>query len=78
MLPPAGNLAIELLKATALVSMITLGELTFRAQVLRSATLRTVEIYALVLVLYYLLARLLTLGVSTLEGRLGAGRQAVA
>jgi len=74
MLPPAGNLAVELLKATALVSMITLAELTFRAQVLRSSTLRTVEIFAVVLVLYYGLARLLGIGFGALERRLGAGR----
>lgn len=76
MLPPAGNLAIELLKATALVSMITLAELTFRAQVLRSSTLRTVEIFSLVLLLYYGLARLLGFGFTVLERRLGAGRLA--
>lgn len=74
MLPPAGNLAIELLKATALVSMITLAELTFRAQVLRASTLRTVEIFALVLLLYYGLARVLGVGFRALERRSGAGR----
>ncbi|WP_249293020.1 ABC transporter permease subunit, partial [Achromobacter ruhlandii] len=41
MLPPAGNLLIELLKNTALVSLITITDLTFRGQLLRSATLRT-------------------------------------
>ena len=32
MIPPWGNLFIELLKATSLVSLITLSDLTFRAQ----------------------------------------------
>lgn len=36
MLPPAGNLLIELLKNTALVSLITITDLTFRGQLLRS------------------------------------------
>ncbi|MFY3195196.1 ectoine/hydroxyectoine ABC transporter permease subunit EhuC, partial [Achromobacter xylosoxidans] len=40
MLPPAGNLLIELLKNTALVSLITITDLTFRGQLLRSETLR--------------------------------------
>ena len=38
MLPPAGNLLIELLKNTALVSLVTITDLTFRGQLLRSET----------------------------------------
>ncbi len=74
MVPPAGNLAIELLKNTALVSMITLSDLTFRAQILRAETLRTVEIFILVLVLYYLAARFITHGMGRLERHLARGR----
>ena len=48
MLPPAGNLLIELLKNTALVSLITITDLTFRGQLLRSETLRTTEILSLI------------------------------
>lgn len=70
MLPSLGNLLIELLKNTALVSLITLSELTFQAQVLRSATLRSGEIFGLVLVLYFLLAMAVTLAVRRLEHRL--------
>ncbi|KOQ38467.1 amino acid ABC transporter permease, partial [Achromobacter xylosoxidans] len=51
MLPPAGNLLIELLKNTALVSLITITDLTFRGQLLRSETLRTTEIFTLMLLL---------------------------
>ena len=36
MLPPAGNLLIELLKNTALVSLVTITDLTFRGQLLRA------------------------------------------
>ncbi|KOQ55685.1 amino acid ABC transporter permease, partial [Achromobacter xylosoxidans] len=53
MLPPAGNLLIELLKNTALVSLITITDLTFRGQLLRSETLRTTEIFTLMLLLYF-------------------------
>jgi polar amino acid transport system permease protein len=73
-LPPFGNLLIELLKNTALVSMITLADLTFEGQMLRASTLRTVEIFGLVLLLYFALAALLTLGVRALERKLAAGR----
>lgn len=74
MIPPAGNLAIELLKNTALVSMITLSELTFRGQALRSETLRTVEIFGLILVIYFILAQLIRLGMDRLEKKLAHGR----
>lgn len=69
MLPPGGNLLVELLKNTALVSMITLADLTFRAQTLRAATLRTGEIFGLILLLYFAIALALTWGVRALERR---------
>lgn len=74
MLPPFGNLLIELLKGTALVSLITLKDLTFQAQMLRSATLRSAEIFGLVLILYFLVAQSLTYGMRRLERRLAFGR----
>ncbi len=72
-LPPAGNLLIEMLKNTSLVSLITISELTFRGQTLRAETLRTVEIFGLLLVVYFLLALLITSGVRALERRLSFG-----
>ncbi len=69
MLPPAGNLLIELLKNTALVSLITIADLTFRAQLLRAETLRTVEIFSLVLVMYFVVALGITAVVRGLERR---------
>ena len=69
MLPPAGNLLIELMKNTALVSLITITDLTFRGQLLRSETLRTTEIFTLMLLLYFAVALLITAGVRMLERR---------
>ncbi len=69
MLPPTGNLLIELLKNTALVSLITITDLTFRGQLLRSETLRTTEIFGLMLLLYFAVALLITAGVRLLERR---------
>ncbi len=68
-LPPFGNLLIELLKATALVSLITLSDLTFQALTLRQAVGRTTELFGLLLILYFLIAYPLTLGVRWLENR---------
>lgn len=74
MLPPFGNLLIELLKSTALVSLITLSDLTFQGQLLRASTLRSAEIFALVLLLYFLVALVISYGVRRLERRLAPGR----
>jgi polar amino acid transport system permease protein len=71
MLPPAGNLVIELTKNTALVSMIAVHELTFTAQLLRAATLQTGLVFGLVLALYFGLALVLTRLFRRLERRVG-------
>lgn len=73
MLPPAGNLAIELLKNSALVSLITITELTFAAQLLRAESLRSAEIFGLVLVLYFAVALCITAGMRLLERRAARG-----
>jgi polar amino acid transport system permease protein len=67
MIPPWGNLLIELLKATSLVSLITLSELTFKAQQVNQNTLRTVEVFSLVLLIYLALSVLITVGTRALE-----------
>lgn len=66
-LPPFGNLLIELLKATALVSLISLADVTFQAATLRQSVGRTTEAYTLLLAIYFLIAYPLTLGVRWLE-----------
>jgi polar amino acid transport system permease protein len=60
MIPPWGNLFIELLKATAIVSLITVSDLTFKAYQLNQATLRTVTIFLLALVMYLGIALVIT------------------
>jgi polar amino acid transport system permease protein len=56
MLPPFGNLLIQLLKGTSLVSLITISELTFEGQQIRSLTGQSGPVFALILVFYFLLA----------------------
>lgn len=73
MLPPFGNLLIELLKGTALVSLIAIVDLTYVAQNLRSRTGETSLIFGMVLVLYFVMAYSLTLGMRFLERRANAG-----
>ncbi len=74
MLPGCGNLSVELLKATSLVSLITLSDLTFMGLVVREQTLRTVDVFALVLVLYFVVATAMTSCTRLLERRLSVYR----
>ena len=57
MIPPWGNLFIELMKATSLVSLITITDLTFAAYQLNQTALRSVEIFSLVLVMYFFISQ---------------------
>lgn len=71
MLPPWGTILIEGLKNTALVSLITLSDLTFKAYQLNQTTFRTIEIFILVLVIYFGLSGIVTAIIRFLERRLG-------
>lgn len=74
LLPPLGNLMIELLKATSLISLVTLSEVTFQAQVLRSRYGNaTLTIFVLVLVIYFLMAQVISAIVRVLERRASRG-----
>lgn len=73
MIPPWGNLFIELLKATALVSFISITELTFRAKQMNQTTLQTVEIFTLALVMYFIISMFITILMRGLERRAARG-----
>jgi len=77
MLPTFGNNAIELLKATAVVSLISLTDMTFQAQVVRSQTGSTLFPFATILVLYFLMALAISAVVRGLEHRLTRGLDGV-
>lgn len=57
MLPPWGNLLIELLKGTAICAMIGVVELTFQAKQINSSTFLSAQAFGTSLILYYVLAR---------------------
>ncbi|MGE0213260.1 MAG: ectoine/hydroxyectoine ABC transporter permease subunit EhuC [Parvibaculaceae bacterium] len=69
MLPSFGNLLIELIKATSLVSLITLTELTFSGRQMVVTTGRSVEVWGTVLLLYFAMAYPLTWLVRLAEKR---------
>lgn len=75
MLPSFSNLAIELLKGTSLVSLITMADLTYQGMILRTFDAsRTFEIFGLILLMYFVMAYPLTLMMRWLERRFSAGR----
>ncbi|HJT11726.1 MAG TPA: ectoine/hydroxyectoine ABC transporter permease subunit EhuC [Dongiaceae bacterium] len=67
MIPPWGNLFIELLKSTALVSLITMSDLTFRAKTINDTTMQTIPIYTLALLIYLVMSLSITIGMRWLE-----------
>jgi polar amino acid transport system permease protein len=69
MLPPFGNLIVELLKSTSLISLITIRELAFEGRELERNTGQVVQSYVLVLLIYFALAFPLTRIVKRLERR---------
>lgn len=77
MLPTFGNNAIELLKATAVVSLISLTDMTFQAQVVRAQTGNTLIPFVSILILYFLMASLISYGIRALERRLTRGLDGV-
>ncbi|MDX8496080.1 ectoine/hydroxyectoine ABC transporter permease subunit EhuC [Mesorhizobium sp. VK22B] len=73
MIPPWGNLFIELLKATALVSLITLTDLAFKAQQMNQTTFKTIPIFTLVLLMYLAMSLVVSIGMRLLERRASLG-----
>jgi polar amino acid transport system permease protein len=67
-IPPFGNAVITMLKFTALVSLVTIQDLTFRAGLVSTSTGQSGLIYSMVLVTYFILAMMLAGGTKLLEG----------
>jgi len=57
MLPPWGNLLIELLKGTALVALISVADIMFMARNINNTTFLSAQAFGTALVIYYILAR---------------------
>ncbi|TYR29819.1 ectoine/hydroxyectoine ABC transporter permease subunit EhuC [Mesorhizobium microcysteis] len=77
MLPTFCNNAIELLKATAIVSLISLSDMTFQAQVVRAQTGNTLVPFTTILILYFMMAMTISTAMRWLERRLARGLDGV-
>ncbi|MBO6884875.1 MAG: ectoine/hydroxyectoine ABC transporter permease subunit EhuC [Marivita sp.] len=73
MIPPFGNLAIQLFKLTALVSFIGISDLTYTAYQLNQTTYRTVEVFTIILFMYFAIGLSITIGMKLLERRFARG-----
>ena len=67
MMPSFGKLAIQNLKDTALVSLISLADMTFRAEQLRNYSQDSTTIYTLLLFMYFGMALVLSAMMKLLE-----------
>lgn len=73
MVPPFNNLLIEMLKGSALVSVMGVGDITFGASLVRNATGQSAPVYTVILVMYFVLAFVLTRGMRVVERHAKAG-----
>ena len=71
---PWGNLMIQLLKATSLVSLITIADLTYRAYQMHQLTMRTLPIFGTVLVIYFAMAQCIAFVTVQADRRFGHWR----
>lgn len=67
MIPPFGNALVTMLKFTSLVSLVTVQDLLFRANMAATTLGKSGDIYGLVIVIYFVLAVLLGGGVRLME-----------
>ncbi len=67
MMPAFGNLAIETLKLSSLVSLISIADLTFSAQSIRNITLDSTSIYSITLVCYFAMSLVLMIAIRVIE-----------
>ena len=74
MMPSFTNLAVQNLKDTALVSLISLGDLAFRAEQVRNYTQDSTTVYTLLLLMYFGMALVLMAIMKTLERAVGRWR----
>ncbi|GAA2341251.1 ectoine/hydroxyectoine ABC transporter permease subunit EhuC [Saccharopolyspora halophila] len=67
MIPSFGNVLVDLLKNTSLVSLVTVADLAFTAQMVRNTTGATAAVFGTILVLYFVVAYAFSFGTNRLE-----------
>jgi polar amino acid transport system permease protein len=75
MMPTLGNNAIELMKATAIVSVISLSDMTFQAQIVRGQTGSTALPFLTILLVYFLFSVVISSIARRIEASLSCGSE---
>ena len=73
MVPPLGNEFIALIKNSALVSLLTIHDLMHEAQKIISVSYRSLEVYLVIALMYFVLTGITALVLRHIEQRLRAG-----
>lgn len=73
---PTGNLLIDILKGSSLVSLVTLADLTYQGQVLRTDTGQTAQIFLALLAIYFILSSIIAWLVNRAERHVRRGLDA--
>ncbi len=68
-LPATGNVFIDLIKSSSLLSVVAVSEVTYQVQVAVSASFRPMELYTELAVVYFIITYPLSLAVTALERR---------
>jgi polar amino acid transport system permease protein len=76
MLPPFGNVLVDLLKNTSLVALVTVADLTFEGLSLRTDFGHTTSVFGTLLVVYFVLSLILSGLMRLLERRFAIDRKA--
>jgi polar amino acid transport system permease protein len=71
--PPLGNEAISTIKATSLVSVISLADLLYSAQIIYSRTFQTIPLLLVAVLWYLIITSILSIAQYYLEAYLGRG-----
>jgi polar amino acid transport system permease protein len=73
MIPPLGNEFIALIKNSSLVSLLTIADLMHEGQKIISVSYRSLEVYLVVALIYFVLTNLTGLALRQTERKLGVG-----
>ncbi len=73
MIPPLGNEFIALIKNSSLVSLLTIADLMHEGQKIISVSYRSLEVYLIVALIYFVLTNLTGLALRQTERKLGVG-----
>lgn len=73
LIPPWSTLSIQTLKGSALISLITIQDLTFFARMTNDRTMDSFRIYFIVMIIYFSIAMVISLSLALVENKFDKG-----